>query len=62
MDVRRLNIHDGPADTGCWWDPWWGYMCASFYDTYSNTVTSVLHGVGIRRDMSDRRRSLFYGL
>jgi hypothetical protein len=57
------NIQDGPADTGCWWDPWWGYMCASFYDTYSNTVTSVLYGVGIRWDMSDSSvLKLFYGL
>ena len=56
------NIQDGPADTGCWWDPWWGYMCASFYDTYSNTVTSVLYGVGIRWDMSDTSvLKLFYG-
>ena len=56
------NIQDGPADTGCWWDPWWGYMCASFYDTYSNTITSVLYGVGIRWDISDASvLKLFYG-
>ena len=47
------NIQDGPADTGCWWDPWWGYMCASFYDTYENTVTSIMYAVGLRWDMSD---------
>ena len=56
------NIQDGPADTGCWWDPWWGYMCASFYDTYSNTITSTLYGLGIRWDMSDSSvLKLFYG-
>ena len=56
------NIQDGPADTGCWWDPWWGYMCASFYDTYSNTVTSVTYGLGIRWDISDASvLKLFYG-
>lgn len=47
------NIQDGPADTGCWWDPWWGYMCASFYDTYSNTVTSLTYALGLRWDLSD---------
>lgn len=56
------NIQDGPADTGCWWDPWWGYMCASFYDTYSNTVTSVTYAAGIRWDISDSSvLKLFYG-
>lgn len=47
------NIQDGPADTGCWWDPWWGYMCASFYDTYESTITSLTYGVGLRWDISD---------
>jgi len=47
------NIQDGAADTGCWWDPWWGYMCASFYDTYSNTVTSLTYALGLRWDLSD---------
>lgn len=57
------NIQDGPADTGCWWDPWWGYMCASFYDTYDTTITSTLYGIGIRWDMSDASvLKLFYGL
>ena len=56
------NIQDGPADTGCWWDPWWGYMCASFYDTYENTITSTVYGVGVRWDMSDTSvLKLFYG-
>lgn len=51
--VVDSNIQDGPADTGCWWDPWWGYMCATFYDTYESTVTSLTYGIGLRWDMSD---------
>jgi opacity protein-like surface antigen len=51
--VVDSNIQDGPADTGCWWDPWWGYMCASFYDTYESTITSLTYAVGLRWDMSD---------
>jgi len=47
------NIQDGPADTGCWWDPWWGYMCASFYDTYESTINSLTYAVGLRWDISD---------
>jgi opacity protein-like surface antigen len=51
--VVDSNIQDGPADTGCWWDPWWGYMCASFYDTYESTITSLSYAIGLRWDLSD---------
>jgi opacity protein-like surface antigen len=47
------NIADGPPTTGCWWDPWWGYICTSFYDTYAETRTSYTYGVGLRWDVSD---------
>ena len=45
------NIVDGPPTTGCWWDPWWGYVCRSFFDTYSETRTSYSTAVGIRWDL-----------
>lgn len=45
------NIIDGPPTTGCWWDPWWGYICETFFDTYTETRTSYSAGVGIRWDM-----------
>jgi len=45
------NIVDGPPTTGCWWDPWWGYVCQSFFDTYSETRTSYSAAVGIRWDL-----------
>ena len=47
------NIANGPPTTGCWWDPWWGYICTSFYDTYSETRTSWTYGVGLRWELSD---------
>ncbi|HNP36481.1 MAG TPA: outer membrane beta-barrel protein [Woeseiaceae bacterium] len=46
------NIIDGPVNTGCWWDPWWGYICAPFYDTYSETVTSWSGALGVRWDIN----------
>ena len=46
------NIADSPPVTGCWWDPWWGYMCAPFYSTYSESLTSWSAGVGIRWDVN----------
>ena len=49
------NVTDGPPTTGCWWDPWWGYICSNFYSTYSDTNFSWNVGAGLRyefrRDM-----------
>ncbi len=42
------NIVDGLPETGCWWDPWWGYVCANFYDTYDDTSFSYGVGAGMR--------------
>jgi opacity protein-like surface antigen len=47
------NIADGPPTNGCWWDPWWGYVCTSFYDTYTETRTSYSYGVGLRWELAD---------
>ena len=45
------NVLDGPPTTGCWWDPWWGYICRDFYSTYSDTRTSYSAAVGLRWDL-----------
>jgi opacity protein-like surface antigen len=41
------------VDTGCWWDPWWGYVCSQWYDTYSDTRTGYTYAAGVRWDISD---------
>jgi opacity protein-like surface antigen len=45
------NVIDGPPTTGCWWDPWWGYICRDFFSTYSDTRTSYSTAVGLRWDL-----------
>jgi len=47
------NIANGAPSTGCWWDPWWGYVCSTFYDTYSDTRTTWTYAFGVRWDVSD---------
>lgn len=42
------NVRDGPPSTGCWWDPWWGYICSNFYSTYNETNFSWNVGAGLR--------------
>ena len=46
------NVASGLPSTGCWWDPWWGYICSSYYDTYDSTRTSYTYAVGFRWDIS----------
>ncbi len=42
------NVLDGPPITGCWWHPWWGYICSNFYSTFSETTFTYGAGLGFR--------------
>jgi len=42
------NVADGPPITGCWWHPWWGYICSNFYSTFSETSFSYGGALGLR--------------
>lgn len=44
------NIVESYGGSACWWDPWWGYVCSTYFDTYSDTQTSHSYAVGIRWD------------
>jgi len=46
------NVADSPPITGCWWDPWWGYICQPFWSTYSSSGVTYGGGVGLRWDFS----------
>ena len=45
------NVADGPPITGCWWHPWWGYICSNFYSTFSQTNTTYGGGIGMRYEL-----------
>ena len=47
------NVTDGPPVTGCWWDPWWGYICSGFYNTYSTTEFSWGAEAGLRYEFNN---------
>lgn len=46
------NISDGDGGLVCWYDYWWGYVCDSYYSTYSDTSFSYSVGAGMRWDIS----------
>ena len=47
------NIPDGPPQTGCWWDPWWGYVCDTYQSTRSTDAFTYDVGLGMRWDTSN---------
>jgi opacity protein-like surface antigen len=47
------NIPSGSSSTACWWDPWYGYICGTWQDTFSDNFFSYSGAVGVRADMSD---------
>lgn len=44
-----------PADLyqGCWWHPWYGYMCGTAVSTYGTDEFSYSIGVGLRLELSE---------
>lgn len=47
------NIPNAPPEVGCWWDPWWGYICVSDWQTYETSGFSYNFGAGLRWDVND---------
>ncbi len=45
------NVADGPPQTGCWWHPWWGYICSNFYRTFSSTELTYGGALGLRYEL-----------
>jgi hypothetical protein len=44
------GIENGEYYESCWWDPWYGYYCAPYADTYSSSDFSYGGAVGLRYD------------
>ena len=48
----NTNIPNGPPSNACWWDPWWGYYCSTYYPTKSSTNFSYMAAAGVRWDVN----------
>lgn len=46
------NIATGPPTVGCWWDPWWGYICSAWVNTRTLDGFAYQLGVGARYDFA----------
>jgi len=45
------NIPSGPPQGVCWYDPWYGYVCTSYQNTYTKNYFSYNLGLGVRWDV-----------
>lgn len=46
------NIPNGVPQTGCWYDPWYGYICNSYTPTKTQTAVSYTAGAGARFELN----------
>ena len=46
------NVPSQAPDVGCWWDPWWGYICVSEWSTYGTSGFTYNLGLGLRWDVN----------
>jgi opacity protein-like surface antigen len=46
------NIPQGPPQTGCWWDPWYGNICTTYQNTRDLDEFAYQAGVGVRWDVT----------
>lgn len=48
----NTDIADGPPVSGCYWDPWFGYICGTTQPTKSGTYMTYGIGGGLRWDVN----------
>ena len=47
------NVATGPPTVGCWWSPWYGYVCTAWQDTKTESGLAYELGVGVRYDFNE---------
>lgn len=48
------GIPTGNIGSVCWWDPWWGYYCGPYAQTYTTSELNYGADVGLRFDISNK--------
>ncbi len=47
------NIPTEPPQVGCWWNPWYGYICSGFQETKNVDGFAYMVGAGLRYRMNE---------
>lgn len=53
MNFIDSGIPTGDFGSACWWDPWWGYVCGPYAQTYTSSEYSYGADVGLRYDITN---------
>jgi len=48
------NIQNGPPQTGCWYYPYWGYICDTYIPTKTTTEFNYAALLGLRFDINNK--------
>jgi opacity protein-like surface antigen len=48
------GMPSGPPVNGCWWYPWWGYVCGPVVPTKTTTDFTYGVGAGLRWDLNEK--------
>ena len=48
----NTNIASGPPQAGCWWDPWWGYICSGWQPTHGASSFTYQAAAGVQFSFS----------
>jgi opacity protein-like surface antigen len=48
------NVASGPPVAGCWWDPWWGYICSGYQPTKGGSGLQYQAGAGVQFNFSEQ--------
>jgi opacity protein-like surface antigen len=48
------SIQTGPSNGTCWWDPWYGYVCSTYYPTKTQSDFTYGFGLGVRFDLNPK--------
>lgn len=46
------GLYTGNVGTGCWWYPYWGYVCGTVAQTYTSTEFTYGAALGLRYDFN----------
>ncbi len=47
------GVYTGRVGSGCYWDPWYGYICSPYAETYTSTKLNYGASVGVRYDFDN---------
>ena len=47
------GVATGDVGTGCYWDPWWGYICTPYAETYTSVRLNYGASLGVRYDFKN---------